>query len=117
MLTYRQQMAAIACDQDLRLHGDGAGEDGIVCGIAGQRLCACRQRGDLGQRAQRVRVVRDRLAIGAQLPGEDADELLYDELGDDQGDDVVKDALRDRCSVGEVCGAMRDVFGEYQPTF
>ncbi len=26
-------------------------------------------------------------------------------------------ALKDRCSVGEVCGAMRDVFGEYQPTF
>jgi hypothetical protein len=25
--------------------------------------------------------------------------------------------LKDRCSMGEVCGAMRDVFGEYQPTF
>ncbi|HET8759186.1 MAG TPA: methylmalonyl-CoA mutase family protein [Solirubrobacteraceae bacterium] len=24
-------------------------------------------------------------------------------------------ALADRCSVGEVCGALRDVFGEYQP--
>jgi methylmalonyl-CoA mutase N-terminal domain/subunit len=24
-------------------------------------------------------------------------------------------ALKDRCSVGEVCGALRDVFGEYQP--
>ncbi|HWV84906.1 MAG TPA: methylmalonyl-CoA mutase family protein [Capillimicrobium sp.] len=29
---------------------------------------------------------------------------------------VLKDALRDRCSMGEVCGAMRDVFGEYQPS-
>lgn len=28
----------------------------------------------------------------------------------------LKDALRDRCSMGEVCGAMRDVFGEYQPS-
>jgi methylmalonyl-CoA mutase N-terminal domain/subunit len=28
----------------------------------------------------------------------------------------LKDALRDRCSMGEVCGAMRDVFGDYQPT-
>src|SRR5439155_6870455 len=28
----------------------------------------------------------------------------------------IHDALRDRCSMGEVCGAMRDVFGEYQPT-
>src|SRR6185503_21128010 len=24
-------------------------------------------------------------------------------------------ALEDRCSVGEVCGALRDVFGDYQP--
>jgi methylmalonyl-CoA mutase N-terminal domain/subunit len=30
---------------------------------------------------------------------------------------VLRQALRDRCSVGEVCGAMRDVFGEYKPTF
>jgi methylmalonyl-CoA mutase, N-terminal domain len=30
---------------------------------------------------------------------------------------VLRDALRDRCSLGEVCGAMRDVFGEYKPTF
>jgi methylmalonyl-CoA mutase N-terminal domain/subunit len=30
---------------------------------------------------------------------------------------VLRAALKDRCSVGEVCGAMRDVFGEYQPTF
>jgi methylmalonyl-CoA mutase N-terminal domain/subunit len=28
----------------------------------------------------------------------------------------IRDALRDTCSLGEVCGAMRDVFGEYQPT-
>ena len=27
----------------------------------------------------------------------------------------IKAALHDRCSVGEVCGALRDVFGEYQP--
>ena len=26
-------------------------------------------------------------------------------------------ALKDRASLGEVCGAMRDVFGEYQPSF
>jgi methylmalonyl-CoA mutase, N-terminal domain len=29
----------------------------------------------------------------------------------------IHDALRDRCSLGEVCGAMRDVFGRYQPVF
>jgi methylmalonyl-CoA mutase N-terminal domain/subunit len=28
----------------------------------------------------------------------------------------IREALRDSCSLGEVCGAMRDVFGEYQPT-
>jgi methylmalonyl-CoA mutase N-terminal domain/subunit len=29
----------------------------------------------------------------------------------------IKDALRDRASLGEVCGAMQDVFGKYTPTF
>jgi methylmalonyl-CoA mutase N-terminal domain/subunit len=27
----------------------------------------------------------------------------------------IKQALKHRCSIGEVCGAMREVFGEYQP--
>ncbi len=30
---------------------------------------------------------------------------------------VLRQALKDRCSMGEVCGAMRDVFGEYKPSF
>jgi methylmalonyl-CoA mutase, N-terminal domain len=30
---------------------------------------------------------------------------------------VLHEALRDRCTMGEVCGAMRDVFGEYKPSF
>ena len=30
---------------------------------------------------------------------------------------VLKQALKDRCSMGEVCGAMRDVFGDYRPSF
>jgi len=30
---------------------------------------------------------------------------------------LIKDALRDRASMGEVCGAMQDVFGKYTPTF
>jgi methylmalonyl-CoA mutase N-terminal domain/subunit len=30
---------------------------------------------------------------------------------------AIKQALRDRCSMGEVCGAMADVFGRYTPTF
>ena len=30
---------------------------------------------------------------------------------------VLRAALKDRCSIGEVCGAMRDVFGDYKPTY
>src|SRR5947209_5283580 len=30
---------------------------------------------------------------------------------------VLREALRDRCSIGEVCGAMRDVFGDYKPNY
>ncbi len=29
----------------------------------------------------------------------------------------IRQALKDRCSMGEVCGAMEDVFGKYAPTF
>jgi methylmalonyl-CoA mutase N-terminal domain/subunit len=29
----------------------------------------------------------------------------------------IRQALKDRCSLGEVCGAMQDVFGRYVPTF
>ena len=29
----------------------------------------------------------------------------------------MKDALRDKASIGEVCGALKDVFGAYAPTF
>ena len=30
---------------------------------------------------------------------------------------AIRQALKDRCSLGEVCGAMQDVFGSYAPTF
>jgi methylmalonyl-CoA mutase N-terminal domain/subunit len=30
---------------------------------------------------------------------------------------AVRQALKDRCSLGEVCGAMQDVFGKYAPRF
>src|SRR6201995_3716646 len=30
---------------------------------------------------------------------------------------VLRQALKDRCWMGEACGAMRDVFGDYQPSF
>jgi methylmalonyl-CoA mutase N-terminal domain/subunit len=30
---------------------------------------------------------------------------------------AIRQALKDRCSLGEACGAMQDVFGKYAPTF
>jgi methylmalonyl-CoA mutase, N-terminal domain len=30
---------------------------------------------------------------------------------------AIRQALKDKCSLGEVCGAMQDVFGAYAPTF
>jgi methylmalonyl-CoA mutase N-terminal domain/subunit len=30
---------------------------------------------------------------------------------------VLRQALKDRATLGEVCAAMRDVFGEYKPAF
>ncbi len=35
--------------------------------------------------------------------------------GDDNLLPPIRQALKDSCSLGEVCGAMRDVFGDYQP--
>ena len=56
--------------------------------------------------------------------GRDA-ELVEQRLGEirvaSEGSDnilpTLRQALKDRCTLGEVCGAMKDVFGEYQPTF
>ena len=35
--------------------------------------------------------------------------------GDENLVPPIRAALKDHCSIGEVCGAMREVFGEYQP--
>ncbi|HEU4975750.1 MAG TPA: methylmalonyl-CoA mutase family protein [Baekduia sp.] len=49
------------------------------------------------------------------------DRRLEDLRGAARGTDnllpFIKEALRDRASLGEVCGAMQDVFGKYTPTF
>ncbi len=37
--------------------------------------------------------------------------------GEDNLLPAIRAALKDRCSLGEVCGAMQDVFGRYAPTF
>ena len=43
------------------------------------------------------------------------EELREGARGQDNLLPLIRQALGDRCSLGEVCGAMRDVFGEYQP--
>jgi methylmalonyl-CoA mutase N-terminal domain/subunit len=58
-------------------------------------------------------------AFKAERDQELADRRLEDLRTAARGSDnllpVIRAALKDRCSVGEVCGALRDVFGEYQP--
>jgi methylmalonyl-CoA mutase, N-terminal domain len=43
------------------------------------------------------------------------EELRQAARGTDNLVPFIRQALKDECSMGEVCGAMRDVFGEYQP--
>jgi methylmalonyl-CoA mutase, N-terminal domain len=45
------------------------------------------------------------------------DELRAVARGGDNLLPAIRQALKDRCSLGEVCGAMEDVFGRYQPAF
>jgi methylmalonyl-CoA mutase N-terminal domain/subunit len=63
------------------------------------RLKAFKENRDQAQADQRLEALRDAArGTGNLLPH-------------------IKDALRDRASLGEVCGAMQDVFGKYTPTF
>jgi methylmalonyl-CoA mutase N-terminal domain/subunit len=51
----------------------------------------------------------------AELVERRLDELREAARGSENLLPPIKDALRDACSLGEVCGAMKDVFGEYRP--
>lgn len=51
----------------------------------------------------------------AELAARRLDELRDACRGDTNLMYPIRAALADRCSIGEVCGAMRDIFGEYQP--
>src|SRR3954467_4340156 len=55
---------------------------------------------------------RDQALVDLRL-----EELRGAARGSDNLLPYIKDALRDRASLGEVCGAMQDVFGKYQPKF
>ncbi len=67
------------------------------------------------QQVQRLQAFKE--ARDAQLVEQRLDEVRRYAAGKDNLLPVLRLALADRCSLGEVCGAMRDVFGEYRPTF
>jgi methylmalonyl-CoA mutase, N-terminal domain len=56
-------------------------------------------------KAERDQELADRRLAELRTAAEGTDNLLP----------PLRAALRDRCSVGEVCGALRQVYGEYQP--
>jgi methylmalonyl-CoA mutase, N-terminal domain len=69
--------------------------------------------------AERAQVERLR-AFKAARDQEQAERRLEELRAACRGDanllPPIREALRDRCSLGEVCGAIRDVFGDYQPS-
>jgi methylmalonyl-CoA mutase, N-terminal domain len=52
-----------------------------------------------------------------ELVGQRLEELRERARGAENLLPAIREALRDRCSLGEVCAAMQDVFGKYAPTF
>jgi methylmalonyl-CoA mutase N-terminal domain/subunit len=67
------------------------------------------ERGQI-ERLKQFKAERDRALVDQRL-----DELRAAARGTDNLLHPLRAALKDRASVGEVCGALRDVFGEYQP--
>ena len=55
---------------------------------------------------------RDQALVDKRL-----EELRETARGEDNLLPAIRQALKDRCSMGEACGAMQDVFGKYAPTF
>ena len=68
-----------------------------------------------GERAQVERLRAVRAGRDAALAERRLDELRAVCRGDGNLLPPIRAALKASCSVGEVCGAMRDVFGEYRP--
>ncbi|MGZ4260976.1 MAG: methylmalonyl-CoA mutase family protein, partial [Solirubrobacteraceae bacterium] len=64
------------------------------------------------ERLKQFKADRDQELIDKRL-----EEIRECARGTDNLLPVLRQALKDRCSMGEVCGAMRDVFGDYQPSF
>ena len=64
------------------------------------------------ERLKEFKANRDQALVGKRL-----DELRAVAAGTENLLPPIREALNDRCSLGEVCGAMQDVFGKYAPTF
>jgi methylmalonyl-CoA mutase N-terminal domain/subunit len=69
------------------------------------------------ERRQVERLCDFKAARDQQLVERRLEELREVARGRDNLLPPIRQALRDRCSLGEVCGAMQDVFGKYAPTF
>jgi methylmalonyl-CoA mutase N-terminal domain/subunit len=64
------------------------------------------------ERLTAFKAARDGALVEARL-----EELREAARGTDNLVPFIRRALKDRASMGEVCGAMKDVFGKYAPTF
>ena len=69
------------------------------------------------ERAQLERLEAFKADRDLELVERRLEELRETARGSDNLLPPIREALRDRASMGEVCAAMRDVFGSYSPTF
>ena len=67
------------------------------------------------ERAQVERLKAFKAGRDQDLADRRLEELRAACRGDENLLPPIREALKDSCSLGEVCGAMRDVFGDYQP--
>jgi methylmalonyl-CoA mutase, N-terminal domain len=69
------------------------------------------------EREQVARLASFKTDRDQELVQQRLEELREVARGTDNLLPAIRQALKDRCSIGEACGAMRDVFGSYRPTF
>jgi methylmalonyl-CoA mutase, N-terminal domain len=69
------------------------------------------------ERLQLERLAQFKADRDQSLVAERLEQLREAARGSDNLLPPIRQALKDRCSLGEVCGAMQDVFGKYAPTF
>ena len=69
------------------------------------------------EREQVARLTEFKANRDQELAAKRLEELRETARGSENLLPAIRQALKDRCSLGEVCGAMQDVFGSYAPTF